>query len=535
MPTGSVPQKPSVAGLRNSARTVFEFVNILTTYNNDKRTKANTPNPTPPPAAVTPVFVARTPADPTGVPNLPTAPFFQSTLIKFSAPTGTDIQVAVDGWIVRQQGTQAICDDDGCYQVVSQANDGAGQTTWLIQVWPRADQRRAHQLEFDITDVSFNAALTGDQLASKPLKLIMLPAASSTLGGPPDPSSVAGSVEWAAANETDALAYRTIGLSSGTDATSYYAAIGAGSKPTLTTWKTANHFGPDDSQDDAKAVYFNAGDLGFGRSMHMKVDPGCATPPNCDVAYYVSNYPTVDDAARKTNLIATVAMEYSAGPQGGPRFVKFYVYLNNDQLVPDAVLDGNGAKNVPNLCVVCHGLRKYTAGQSADLGARFLPFDLASFQYGLAPNARGQQEDQFKKLNLGILGTNPSIAETDLIQTWYRDPAQPIPNTVSPTQNSDAVPDQWLSHEPLYSKTIRVSCRTCHITREPGLGFGTFGEFQTAASRAQSQICGFRDMPNAVVTYERFWLERVGAPYANQLGAINKAQVTGWDSLAACP
>src|SRR5262249_35010577 len=148
-----------------------------------------------------------------------------------------------------------------------------------------------------------------------------------------------------------------------------------------------------------------------------------------------------DDAARGTNLIATVAMEYSPGPNGGPRFTKFYVYFNDDKLVPSADLDGNGQKFVPNLCVICHGVSKYTAGGTTDLGARFLPFDLASFQFGLAPLQRNQQEDEFKKLNLGILQTNANSAQTALMNAWYGDPNQPAPNTLSPTQISDAVPD----------------------------------------------------------------------------------------------
>jgi len=197
------------------------------------------------------------------------------------------------------------------------------------------------------------------------------------------------------------LEFRTIGKSSDDEARAYYAAVDPTSlRTTLAAWKQLNGFADDDSQDDAKAVYFNAGELEFGRRMHMKVKP------SGDIAYYVSNYPHVEDAVRATNLIATVAMEYAPLVLGGQRVMKFFVFGADGSRVLAADLDGNGLKNVPNLCVSCHGLNRFN-GTSADLGAQFLPFDLSSFQYSTSAGRAGQ-EGEFKKLNLKILDSNSS-------------------------------------------------------------------------------------------------------------------------------
>lgn len=496
-------------------------------------TGSNCNNPqTALPPAKKPVLDTLIATDPQGTPKPAGAPFFYSTVLKFHVPSRTEIEVAVDGWIVREQQG---CGNDGCYTVLSNTDDANGQRTYVIQAFPPAYKRRANKLEFEITDVSLNAALTGRDLASEPLRLIMLEAINPVLGGPPSPFSIAGSPEWASIHDGGFLDFATIGLSTAAEADEYYRAINAigrpDSKDTLTTWKQANGFAPaNDSLDNAKAAYFNAGDLGFGRSMHMKKQL------NGDVAYYVSNYPTVEDARRGTNLIATVAMEYSPGLQGGQRFTKFYVYGNDDKITHSADLDGNGQKFVPNLCIICHGVNKFTAGGSPNVGARFLPFDLASYQYSTAGGfPRNSQEDEFKKLNLGILDTNKSAATDVLIKDWYRDTTQPQPELASRTQNSDAVPAGWAGHDDLYLKVIKPSCRGCHITRDPGKDFGAFADFNGRGSIAHTFVCSTRTMPQAKVTYQKFWLERLGAPYGNQVGVINQSGVTGWNAATPCP
>ena len=67
---------------------------------------------------------------------------------------------------------------------------------------------------------------------------------------------------------------------------------------------------------DAKTVFFNAGDLGFGRSMRMKRKVGADS--NTDVAFYVSNHDTVDHARTgrslaRVLLLALFHEEHEAG------------------------------------------------------------------------------------------------------------------------------------------------------------------------------------------------------------------------------
>lgn len=420
------------------------------------------------------------------------------------------------------------CGDEGCYKVLDRKDDGAGKTTWIIQVWPQAYRRFANQLKYIITDVSLNSTFTGLQLASKPETLLVSPAVGGTLGGPPLPAFVPGTPEWATNNQDAALAFALIGLSSAADAAAYYLAVDPGlDRETLNEWKGFNGFSlTDDSQDDAKAYYFNAGDLVLGRSMHMK------TKANGDIAYYVSNFPTVEDAVRGTNLVATVAMDYSPIPPATNRVMKFFVYGPDGARALAADLDGNGAKFVPNLCTVCHGMTKFTG--SADVGARFLPFDLSSYQYGLTQGRNGQ-EAAFKQLNLGMRPSNRSQATEDLILKWYEDLNQTPSQLARTTQNDDAVPQGWAGHEPLYLNVIRPTCRSCHVSRNSTLDFGSFQSFDTRGNTAYSTICGTRTMPNAKVNNQRFWLQHLSQPAGGSMvGVLNAAGVTGWTG-GTCP
>ncbi|MGA2247472.1 MAG: hypothetical protein ABSH48_20985, partial [Verrucomicrobiota bacterium] len=194
-----------------------------------------------------------------------------------------------------------------------------------------------------------------------------------------------------------------------TTALQYYAAIGAitnpakisGPKDTFGKWLATNGFLNVNNNlvPTASAVYFNAGDLGFGREMNLKTNGD-------EFAFYVTNYKDADVAASKKGPVATVCMEFSraADPASakkvGSPYIKFYVYehstnvdLFSSPLVVSADLDGFGQKFVPNLCMVCHGgsrgqLSQIKAdvaagkpGVNGDLATRFIPFDLESFTY----------------------------------------------------------------------------------------------------------------------------------------------------------
>ncbi|NTX57042.1 carboxypeptidase-like regulatory domain-containing protein [Myxococcus sp. CA039A] len=338
----------------------------------------------------------------------------------------------------------------------------------------------------------------------------------------------------------------TLGVPTGTDflnnygdgsavtAAAYYAAIDPGSaKLTLATWKTLNGFGAD----DATAYYFNNGDLGFGRSMHMK-------RAGANRAFYVTNHASVDFATANVAPIATVAMEYSPHPTlPGAQYTKFYVFDAVGNRVDRADLDGNGDKYVPHLCNVCHAGDPFSADPRGDLNARFIPFDLESYRYstiesppvsGIFPFSRASQEAQFRELNKAVLETNVTTTIQELVQGWYGGATLP-----SATQNSTYVQPNWAlagkTNE--YLQVQGPSCRACHSTRENQLSWrywslaGTNNDFQERGSIYFAVCSPFRRMPHAKRTYQNFWLSTT----PHQPNVLGNAGISGWTPADPCP
>ncbi len=206
-----------------------------------------------------------------------------------------------------------------------------------------------------------------------------------------------------------------------------------GVKNNLTNFKSQNGW----TTDTATATFFNANDLGFGRSMHMYKS-------GTNIFYYVTNYPNVEAARLQQGPIATVAMEYSPSPSVATPFTKFYVFNGSGDRINAANLDGRGGKFVPRLCIVCHGGTPATGNDSTvisqmstthgNFGSRFIGFDLASYQYsGFDPAfSRSSQEDAFRLLNQGVLEiTSPSAAQNELLPGWYSSGGRSIDTAVT--------------------------------------------------------------------------------------------------------
>src|SRR5258708_7376267 len=222
-------------------------------------------------------------------------------------------------------------------------------------------------------------------------------------------------------------------------AASYYAVLDPGPFPrraTFADWKAANGFGTS-ADAEASAVYVTHTDLGFGRHMHMR-------RLGRRVAFYVDNYPSVEDAIAGTRFFATVAMEYSPGPNGkdtDPYFTQFYAFNKKGQRISDPILDDHGPKQLPAVCLVCHG------GSTSDptylsnggnLGAHFIPFDVDAERFSGRPGyARADQESAFKAFNEAVQITwnpaDPAYPPGDpapvpgLIDGWYGGPGDPRP------------------------------------------------------------------------------------------------------------
>ncbi len=321
-----------------------------------------------------------------------------------------------------------------------------------------------------------------------------------------------------------------------TPPTSYFK---VGTRTTLSRFQSLNGYS---SSIDTSAVYFNANDLGFGRSMHMWQSGG-------NIFYYVTNYHDVESARLGINSIATVAMEYSPGPSGGAPYTKFYVFNAAGARVNFADLDQNGIKFVPRLCVICHGGSYVapTVANQGNMGSRFIAFDLASYGYSGfdASFSRASQEDNFRKLNQGVLeNTNPSAAQQELIKGWYG--GLTGVNTGGTTVTDGFVPTGWSAQPTLYTDVVRTSCRTCHVDRDPPLDWNLFSGGSIAYDYAatgfkengpiiQPFLCEMRIMPHALVPYVAFWSNSTSVSSPNRLSELQTAGLDGFLPSYACP
>lgn len=328
-------------------------------------------------------------------------------------------------------------------------------------------------------------------------------------------------------------------------AQAYYAAIDPGdARATLGGfWSTNGFDGNGNAVDQAEAEFINFNDLGFGRDMHCRrgPDPG-------DVACYVTNYGVGDQAPGNFDLAqlgdqslagATVAMEYSDGPGGPPKIVKFYAYaggLADSERVASADLDGAGQKFLPNLCLNCHGGTYQPANPNnptvpeLDMGSSFREFDIYSYRDGTLgdkPNTLASgltailaQEADFLELNEHVVDSAPEPAISALVGQFYNG------NGTLPF-DQDAVPPAWnldASTADLYRKVVAKACRTCHLAQpnvdQNSMAWATYEQFRNYRTTIGFAVCfgdpvsptfeedkRFRYMPHANVTFKNFWLD----------------------------
>jgi hypothetical protein len=314
-------------------------------------------------------------------------------------------------------------------------------------------------------------------------------------------------------------------------AQSYYDTLDPGPFPTRATladWKTANGFGtPADAE--ASALYVTHTDLGFGRHMHMR-------RKGRRVAFYVDNYPSVEDAIAGTRFFATVAMEWSPGPHGkdtDPYFTQFYAFNKKGDRISDPILDDHGPKQMPAVCLVCHG--GYTSdltyqSNGGNLGAHFIPFDVDAEQFLARPGyTRADQEWAFKAFNEAVQATwdpaDPSYPAGDpppaleLIDGWYGGPGHP-----SATFQSGATPAAWdvsPSSHALYHQVFARSCQTCHAQREASRNFSTYAKFAAVKPLIRQRVFDEGAMPLSQRGFLNFWLSYPEQPkiLATWLGA----------------
>ena len=358
--------------------------------------------------------------------------------------------------------------------------------------------------------------------------------------------------------ESDTLAY----------AQAYFTAIDPGNaKDTLDKWKNANGFNSG-TGTQVSVVFGDVRDLGYGRRLTMR--------QNLDgsVAAFVENY-LVNAAAGYTytsvNLdaavavasryhIGTNAIEYSAGPNGGAKFAKFYNFSPEGLRTTAVDLEGRGAKAMPGPCISCHGGRmdpltppaaggnplfplvQYAvSGARGDVQARFHPIEPDVLDFSNLPGfTRAAQEAAIKQMNRMVLCTYPIPAATTFPEDQCRPIASPnewqgtpaaeqikaayggdgLPNAV---YSDTFVPSSWAAagQSSLYTNVVVPACRACHALRGTGqqsdIDFETYAGFQAYASRIKTHIFERGNMPLARIIYQQFHTSSMPAALAAYL------------------
>jgi hypothetical protein len=320
-----------------------------------------------------------------------------------------------------------------------------------------------------------------------------------------------------------------------------------GAQLTLAQWKSKFNLSPYSNTNPANPLatgtqevhifYINKADLNFVRDMQA------VKLANGDIAYNVCNYPgpqdvnnplgapkeigtekqadidlAIENARRSIGMVACVAMDSSAG------FTKFYTFSPTGHLLLSVSLDGRREKFMPGTCTSCHGGDAYggrfpdDGSGRANIRSRWQPFDMANLLFS-------SQQDMtvanaaIKTLNQMLVGQGLDALTTgrtkSLISGWY------LNN--SPTQNSDFIPvgaptpPAGQSAVPFYRTVTQPMCQTCHSAQR-------VNENLTDSTK----VCGGstileqnHTMTNALVPFERFWLDPTLPPKLN-LGCNSK-------------
>jgi hypothetical protein len=314
-----------------------------------------------------------------------------------------------------------------------------------------------------------------------------------------------------------------------------------GTRDTLNHWKAANGFHTDGTPapGEATGIYFNNGDLKFGRDMHCRVTNNTPGATAC----YVSNFGAVgtDDAPLALSQAeayeasgqsapqpaATVTMEFDS--TAGPAAVQFWAYKGDGTYLAHPALDSQGPKPIPDICLACHqGTYSGTPGAKVS-GGVFLPFDLDSFlddtatPFPSSAKVTPAVQQQFHLMNNMITGTNPTGGITQLVNLWYASTTASVPFTFNQgaKQLDSGLP--FIHHEPLYDSVVRIVCRTCHVAlpnHNPASGndWTSFDQMNGQSGFIQSLACApTLKMPHAEVPWRRFWQQSLSATLASEL------------------
>ena len=345
--------------------------------------------------------------------------------------------------------------------------------------------------------------------------------------------------------QTDSLTY----------AQAYYAAIDPSSqKDTLAKWMQVNGFNSG-SGTQVMVVFGDQRDLGYGRRMTVRqnVDGTVAAMVENYVVGPATNYTysTVNlDAAVVQDQrwhIATNAIEFSPGPNGGVNFVKYFTFdpaTGVREFTAD--MDGRGEKAMPGPCITCHGgradpltppsatgnplfplVQNMASMTRGDVQGRMQPLEVNTFDFSSAFGiSRATQEAAFKTINQFVLCTYPipspsgspedACRRTAIANEWQGTAASVIKNAYGgdglpgTTFNDTYLPNSWLvaGQTSLYQNAVVPACRICHLLRGTGsqadIDFDAYQKFQGFADRIKIHSFDRGNMPLAALIYDRF-------------------------------
>jgi hypothetical protein len=292
------------------------------------------------------------------------------------------------------------------------------------------------------------------------------------------------------------------GVSTSQDAADYYRTIDPGNlRLTQDAWREVNGFNDPLNEVVVVGGHKNVSDLGFWRRIEMVIDKRWGKRRN--VAMTTFNFATENDAFLNQNPLSIVNMEYSPGPNGD-RITKFYIYNPDGTRKASTFFDPDGIHDpaakeelfLPNGCASCHGGGEDFRAHSGKTDGGFLAFDFNVFEYGTL-TSRAANEANVKKLNQGVLMTNPPSAVKSLIFGLYGGYKLP-----SATQNSAYMPSSWAT-EPALWKVVVTDCLGCHTLSESSVLDLNYWKLHVGSLR--EQVFEYQLMPNSPYANRRFW------------------------------
>jgi len=274
-------------------------------------------------------------------------------------------------------------------------------------------------------------------------------------------------------------------------------------RTTQDAWEEVNGYNDPLNKVVVAKGHFSDGDLAFWREISMVKDKRDGYKGN--IAFTTVNYNSEVDALNGTNPVSIVNMEYSPGPDDD-RITKFYVYdVMTRERATSTVFDSTGKQLfLPAACFSCHGgdddaeaplEEGYNEG-SGETNGTFLAFDVNTMTFGGTTLA--SLEAAFKKLNKGVLRTDPTKATRKLIKGLYGGPGLP-----RNTQDLDYMPTSWAGEEELYRDVIVPTCRSCHTTADTKLL--SLAWWKANPDKIREVVFHEQTMPNSLPGFDRFW------------------------------